>query len=393
MAPVSQHQGLARLILGFVCIHACMAGVRMGAPLLWLREGGSGLEVGILLALFAVMQVFISLPAGRYVDAFGFKQPVRWALCAAALGALLAAASHWLPLYGSLCFAALLVGGASGVTIIALQRHAGSLAQGPTELKRIFSWLALGPAVSNFLGPFVVGLLIDHFNFETAFAAMALLPLLAWTSIRAVRDAVHAADAARDLHKANGAWDLLRMPSFRQLLLVNWFMSACWDVHTFVVPVLGHERGLSAATIGSILGAFAIAAAAVRLLLPLLAHRLEEHKVITVAMGSTLALYVLYPLVEAPLGMGLCSVALGFVLGSVQPMVMSTLHQITPQERQGEALGLRLMIVNASSVAMPVTFGVVSAALGVASVFWLVAGSLTLGIHAAWGLKVGRNYE
>jgi hypothetical protein len=28
-------------------------------------------------------------------------------------------------------------------------------------------------------------------------------------------------------------------------------------------------------------------------------------------------------------------------LGTVQPMIMSTLHQITPAHRQGEALGLR----------------------------------------------------
>jgi len=31
-------------------------------------------------------------------------------------------------------------------------------------------------------------------------------------------------------------------------------MASCWDVHTFVVPVLGHELGFSAAVIGAILG-------------------------------------------------------------------------------------------------------------------------------------------
>jgi hypothetical protein len=38
-------------------------------------------------------------------------------------------------------------------------------------------------------------------------------------------------------------------------LLLNWALSSCWDVHTFVVPILGHERGLPASVIGSILGA------------------------------------------------------------------------------------------------------------------------------------------
>jgi hypothetical protein len=42
---------LARLIAGHVCLHACMAGMRLAAPLLALREGYSPLAVGFLLAL------------------------------------------------------------------------------------------------------------------------------------------------------------------------------------------------------------------------------------------------------------------------------------------------------------------------------------------------------
>ena len=50
-------------------------------------------------------------------------------------------------------------------------------------------------------------------------------------------------------------------------------------------------------------------------------------------------------------------------------MIMSVLHQITPEARQGEAIGLRLMVINASSVAMAILFGYAGAALGVAVVF------------------------
>ncbi|HEX5286980.1 MAG TPA: MFS transporter, partial [Polaromonas sp.] len=45
---------LARLILAQVCLHACMAGTRMAAPLLALRQGYSPASVGVLLALFAL---------------------------------------------------------------------------------------------------------------------------------------------------------------------------------------------------------------------------------------------------------------------------------------------------------------------------------------------------
>ena len=81
---------------------------------------------------------------------------------------------------------------------------------------------------------------------------MAALPLLSWFWVQSVQDLPPV--AASDKHRGGKAWDLVREPMFRRLLLVNWFLSSCWDVHTFVLPVLGHERGLSASVIGSILG-------------------------------------------------------------------------------------------------------------------------------------------
>jgi hypothetical protein len=87
--------------------------------------------------------------------------------------------------------------------------------------------------------------------------------------VRAARENCAGAAAAR--YTAQPGLGPVADPGFRRLLLVNWLLSSCWDVHTFVVPVLGHERGLSASVIGSILGAFAIAAALIRVLLPVIA--------------------------------------------------------------------------------------------------------------------------
>ena len=150
---------LARLIVAQVCLHACMAGTRMAAPLLALREGYSPAAVGVLLALFALTQVFLALPAGRFADRHGLKRPIGYSVMAAMLGAGLAVA---FPVFPVLCVAALLTGGATGVAVISLQRHVGRAATGALQLRRVFSWLSIGPAVSNFIGPFTAGLLIDH---------------------------------------------------------------------------------------------------------------------------------------------------------------------------------------------------------------------------------------
>jgi len=381
-ARTLDNPALARLIGGHVCLHACMAGMRLAAPLLALRAGYSAAAVGALLALFALTQVFLALPAGRYVDRHGYLRPVRWCLMASALGATLAAL--W-PMYGVLCLVALLTGGAVGVGAISLQRHVGRCARNAVDRKRFFSWLSIGPALSNFVGPLLAGVLIDVGGFRLAFAALALLPGLSWLLVRRTRELPPLKqDGAAGSQRA---WDLLRQPQMRRLLLVNWLMSSCWDVHTFVVPVLGHERDLSASAIGAILGGFALAATGIRVALPWLASNLQERVVITAAMLATACLFAIYPFMQSAWGMGLCSVLLGVSLGSVQPMIMSTLHQITPEARHGEALGLRLMLINASSVAMPMLFGAAGALAGVSVVFWTVGTAVGLGARQAWGLQ------
>ncbi|MDO9438746.1 MFS transporter [Hydrogenophaga sp.] len=373
---------LMRLIAAQICLHACMTGFRMAAPLMALREGYSPAAVGILLALFALAPVFMALPSGRYADRRGLKKPVLMSVCIASVGAALAVA---FPVFPVLCVTALTCGAGTGLAMIALQRHVGRLANGPTELKQVFSWLAIGPSISNFLGPFAAGVVIDTFGFRAAFLLLALLPSLAWVWVRHTVE--HEPMSADARPHSGSSWNLLRDKGFRKLMALNWMLSSCWDVHTFLVPVLGYERGLSATVIGSILGAFALAATAIRVLLPLLAAHLRESVVIGTAMVSTALLFGLYPLVHAAWAMGALSILLGFSLGVVQPMIMSSLHQMTPHHRQGEALGLRAMAINGSSVVMPLLFGSAGALVGVGAVFWLVGAAVGLGSPLAWTLR------
>lgn len=289
------------------------------------------------------------------------------------------------PVFPVLCVSAMLTGGATGAGSIAVQRHVGRLAQDPGQLRNVFSWLAIGPAMANFLGPFMAGIMIDHAGFRAAFLLMALFPLVTLFGMRSVRELPPVEAVAK--RKEEKAWGLWRDPQFRRLLMVNWLLSSCWDVHTFIVPVLGHERGIPASAIGSILGAFAIAAAVVRVLLPLFASKIPEWSLIAGAMLMTAALFAVYPFLPSALAMGACSILLGFALGSVQPMVMSLLHQITPERRHGEALAMRMMAINASSVLMPLLFGVAGAVVGVSAVFWIAGAGVAGGSRLAFLLK------
>lgn len=376
---------LLALILGHISLHSCMAGVRMAAPLQALDQGRGEWAVGVLMALFATAPILLALPAGRMADRHGYHKPLRLAVAMSIAGGLLATlTSHYL----AMCAAALLTGAASNIGLIAIQRSAGRTAKDGTERMRVFSWLGLAPALANLVGPLSAGLLIDLAGFRAAFAALMLMPLAALFWSRQVPIEPPSPRPAAEPGRKRTSWDMLASPAMRKLLLVNWLLSASWDVHTFVLPILGHERGLSASAIGAIFGLFAVAVAGVRLLIPLVAHRLTESQVLVGAMLVVAATCGVYPFMHSGLAMALCAVVLGLALGAVQPMVMSTLHHITPPHRHGEAIAFRSMVMNLSSTMMPLAFGAAGTAVGAASLFWLMGAAVGTGSLSA--RRIGR---
>lgn len=363
-----------------------MAGLRMAAPLSLLRAGRGELVVGPLLALYSVGSVLSALPAGRLSDRYGYHFPVRSAVLLCSFGGLLAVLSQRLGASGYvvICAAGFFSGAGANTGLITIQRSAGQSARDAGELKRNFSWLGMAPAFSNFLGPLSAGVVIDRYGFAMAFAALACLPL-GTLLVSALVPREPAREAASVPQKGR-LWDLLATPLLRRLFLINWFMSASWDVHSFLVPVLGNQRGMSASAIGSVLGMFALAVTVVRLFIPVLTRRASDAQVLMLALAFVAIAFTAYPFAKGTLAMIACALLLGLALGASQPMVMTTLHRITPAHRHGEVLGLRSMVMYTSSAVLPLGFGVAGATLGAAGLFWLMAAVTASGVFVARGL-------
>lgn len=255
---------LLTLVAAQVGLHGCLNGMRMTVPLLAVSEARGAAVIGLLMALFAAFPFLLAIPAGRLVDRRGYHVGTRSGAVLALAGAALAASTSQVWALGA---AAALVGAGSAVGMIALQRTAGRLARSDAERLRIFSWVALAPSIATFIGPVLAGTLIDHVNYRTAFVGLALLPLGTLLATMWVP-----ADAPRAPAKPNQAlpkaWDLLGDRDLRRLFFINWLIAACWDAHAFALPILGHERGLSASAIGTVLATYAVASAAVRLAIP-----------------------------------------------------------------------------------------------------------------------------
>ena len=373
---------LLALIVGQLGLHAAMAGLRMAAPLDALSQGASPLRVGVLMALFAAAPVLLALQAGRMADRFGYHRPLRLAIAVTVAGVLLAVLSTWTSGTGSfvlLGLGAMATGAGANLGLIVVQRTGTAAARDSIERMRVFSWLGIAPSFSNVIGPVTAGILIDAAGFRAAYLLLLVLPFVGLLSARQVP----AAPAIAAKRKPRAAWDLLREPGMKRLLFVNWLLSTCWDVHSFAVPILGHERGFSATTIGLVLGTFTLSVTAVRLVIPVVAHRIRDRMALRAAMLGTGVIYALYPLAATPWLMAGCATLLGVTLGSVQPMIMAMLHRLTPDDRHGEALALRSMAINASSTAMPLAFGAGGALVGAAALFWIVGAAVTGGAWVA----------
>ena len=131
---------LVALIVGQICLHSTMAGIRMAAPLWVLRQSHSEWAVGVLMGLFAAAPILLALQAGRLADRHGYHRPLYVAVSLTVTGGAFAVLATWLAApvdFVLMCLAATFSGAGANYGLIAIQRTAGRSANDATELKQI----------------------------------------------------------------------------------------------------------------------------------------------------------------------------------------------------------------------------------------------------------------
>jgi len=370
---------LYAVVLMTIVTHTAFNGSRVTVSLYAIHLSASPLTIGTLMSVYALLPMLLAVSAGRLIDRVGVRAPMTVAAAAVSAGCALPFALESLT---ALYLATALIGTGFMVFHVAVNSAVGSIGE-PAERTRNFSLLALGFSTSGFLGPMLAGFAIDHTSYTRTFLILALFPLVTVAVLALKRIPLpkpHASHAQQAGHKV---MDLLKNPALRRIFITSGLLSMGWDLFTFVVPIYGARIGLSASMIGVILGAFAAATFAVRLLMPLIARHMKEWQVLAMALGITSGVYLVFPLIEkVPLLIAL-SFVLGIGLGSAQPMVMALLHNTTPPGRIGEAVGVRTTVMNTSHTVLPLLFGAVGAVLGMTPVFWSLALILGAGSYFA----------
>lgn len=368
-----------------VLAHSAFAGGRIVLTLGAISLGGTPFEVGLVVGLLALVPMCLSVHAGRWADRIGAVKPALAALLMLAAALLLAA----LPALAWLGMSAILLG--SGFMLLHLAINS-AVAKGlaPEQRARGFSLLALGNSLSTTAGPIAAGFLLDHAGQGWTLLVLAMLPLLALALLGRLRAALAAIPAQPAAAGRARVSDLLRHAPLRAVLIVSALLSMGWDLFTFMTPMHGDRIGLSASTIGLVMGAFGAGTFVVRLFIAWLARQFSEWQVLAATLALTAAVYALFPFFSSLTPLLVLAFVLGLGLGCAFPMVMSAIARTAPEGRSGEAIGIRSMLINVSQTLLPVTLGALGAAGGLRIAFWVVAAMLgagavfALGRHAKW---------
>lgn len=370
---------IALTVLG----HTGFVGSRVTVSLSAIDQQASPFTVGVLMALYAALPMLLAVAAGRLIDRVGVYGPLAASSALLALGILAPAA--W-PSLAMLHAAAVVIGTAFMVQHVAFNHAVGALG-GAAERSVNFSWFALAFSVGGFVGPLAAGFAIDAAGYRAAFLALGAFPALGCALLVAGRRAIPAAHGTKAAPGERRVAELLREPRLRAAFLFSGLLAMGWDLYTFALPIYGSRIGLSASTIGIVMGSFAAATFAVRLAMPAFARRLPEWSVVTAALLISGCAYALFPFfTQVPLLIAL-SFLLGIGLGCAQPMIMALLYSASPPGRQGEVVGVRTTMLNASHTLLPLAFGALGTVVGMGPVFWSMSAGLVAG-----GWHAGRRH-
>ena len=366
---------LPLIIILVVLDHVAFNGSRIAVSLNAIALNSSAFTVGLLIALYALLPALLSVAAGRWIDRVGINKPMLTGTIGIGAGV---AMPFIFPGQVALYFTAVLTG-VSFMLINVSAYHAVGEMSAAEDRAVNFSYVALGFSTSAFIAPMLTGVAIDRLGYRATFLILALftiMPLLALSLKLLPPPKLREAHAQAP---AGAVFELLRDRDLRHLFIVMSILTVAWDVYGFAIPIYGTKIGLSASEIGIVMGSFAAATFAVRLAMPFLVNHVRPWTMLSASLITAAVSYIGLPFTQNVGVMMALTFLLGLGLGAPQPMVLTLLHESAPAGRAGEALGLRTTLINTSQTVMPLVFGAVGAALGVAPLFWAMAAVLTAG--------------
>ena len=354
--------------------HIAFKGSKVLISLYAMELGANPFTVGILFSLYSLFSLFIALYAGRLSDRLGPRIPMLIGSLGLGCGLLL---PYLLPRLETLYFSAILIGTLYIFYVVAGQHLIGAFATGH-DRTRNFGTYSLGVGMTALLGPTLTGFSIDMAGHQLTYLFLAMLPAGSVVFLLLFARALPRTGAELKAGPRR-TMDLVKNIPLRRALITSGIIETGGELYNFYMPIYGHSLGLSASLIGIIIGTFASAVMLARFLMSWLARRSSEETVLFGSLSLAATACVLFPFVSNVYMLAAISFVLGLGLGCCSPLSMIIIYNRAPDERSGEAVGLRQSVNKLTEAVVPLLFGTISTAFGLGSVFWMVAGLLGSG--------------
>lgn len=360
---------------------AASLGTRPTVSLFAIEVGMSPAEIGVLFATYSVVPLFITVPAGYYMDRNGTRGVLYLSLVMTAVGLAL----PWLMPGRGMLYASQLVSGC-GFTfhILAAQKTAGDHPD-PLMRERRIAIFSQGVAIGGFAGPFYTGLVGEHFGLDWAMLLAAPLPLLGLLLLPLIRTPAPREAPPSSGKRGNPLRVLGYNPYMGRAFLISSLVLLGKDFYLAYFPVFADGRGISTIWIGIIIGIHNGGAVIMRFFQMRLVKRFGKSTVIIASIMISGVFFILLPFGVGIATLTLMSLAMGMGLGLGQPLSISTTVNLSPPDKTGEVLGFRLTLNRLTQFVTPIGFAGIVTISGISGAFVVVGlvlafGSLRLNI-------------
>lgn len=339
------------------------------------QYGATILVIGILASSFSILPLMFSIHAGKIIDKFGNRLPIILGFTLLIAGMIVPACSSTI---WALFISQLLVGLSNIFIPIALQNQLGHQST-PQNRDYFFSMFSLSVAFGAVIGPLVGGYLSEHLSFQMVYIfgiALGGMSIIFAACIQSGKKAER-----REPTKLIDSFKLFESALIRKALFSSALVLYSKDIFVAYFPLLGQRYGMSTSSIGWILALQGLAMMFVRFILPKLLETYKRDTILFFSIFIAGIAFLIIPLSQSTVLIGLLSILIGLGLGCGQPISMTTTYNASPPTRTGEVLGLRITTNRFFQVMAPTIFGVIGGTIGTVGIFvfsglFLLGGSL-----------------
>jgi PPP family 3-phenylpropionic acid transporter len=380
---------LTRFILLYAAMYAAFGVASPFLPAFISARGLPPEQLGLVLGAGTAVRLLTAPLAGRIGDliqALRVVLVVCTALAASVTLGYLAAHGFWILLGVSLLHAASL----APITILADALALGSASPPPSSGRRSFEygWVRGTGSAAFIVGTLLSGQAVSAFGLDVIVWLQALLLGVAAFAAILVPELIHDRTAHAVRAPARGVLVLLRLPLFRNLVLVAALILGSHAMHDAFAVIRWSAAGISPAT-ASLLWSESVAAEVLVFFVigPALVARVTPAGALAIAALAGMLRWAVMAQTTDVMALALVQPLHGFTFALLHLACMRLIARTVPQGLEGTAQAIYGTVgIGAATALLTVVSGALYARLG-AQGFWVMAALCALALPLTWKLR------